>query len=385
MGSMGQESLFVSYSHEDRALVMALLRLQADLWSAAFIDYLHTPRGAAWWEAHEIRIRGADRVLLCWSAHSAKSKQVEREWRYALSQRKSLIPVCLDTTPLPSELARLHAVSLAAFLRTERTSEFFLEQAELFAKHGHAIGVGVAAAAAAALSVLVYAWLTTAMPPLTLMLLTVPVILAALGSMRLLMFSSAWSRLRDVVHAEVILGLKGEVRRREAEAANGDEATPAERAKSEIDNDEVHQLRQAPSRFVANDFDSDLALLGQRLAKSAAQRRVRVQARRLKAEADARGVMEAPLYDDGRVKCPHCKTKVVLQSDGWARVNRCPKCATKLIALPVRRFPAHEQFGHAFIDGICARCGCSIQFVTAFKPPCPPVAPSTATESPTVV
>lgn len=49
-------------------------------------------------------------ILILWSANAAKSAEVAPEWRMALATRARIVPVLLDRTPLPAELASLQAV-----------------------------------------------------------------------------------------------------------------------------------------------------------------------------------------------------------------------------------------------------------------------------------
>lgn len=139
--ALTQNSLFVSYSHKDRDLVLALVRMQSDLWYASFIDFMHTPRGSDWANEHRVRIASSDRVLLFWSANAALSKQVEREWKYAKNARSRIIPILLDATPLPSELDSLHAVELRDLIQTEGVSHFI--QSNFLNRSNHAKSLGI--------------------------------------------------------------------------------------------------------------------------------------------------------------------------------------------------------------------------------------------------
>jgi hypothetical protein len=136
-----ERSLFVSYSHSDRDLVVALLKLQPDLWFAAFLDFLHTPRGSHWEKQHQSMIVAADRVLVFWSAHAAKSRHVEEEWKYANNLGKSIIPVLIDRTPLPGGLDALHAVTLGEFRSDCALARHFSKESHLPRKIRHRCGM----------------------------------------------------------------------------------------------------------------------------------------------------------------------------------------------------------------------------------------------------
>jgi len=125
MGDFYPASLFVSYSHKDDGIVRPLISLNEDLQRAAWVDYLHTPPGTDWSETHRNAIKKSYRLILLWSRNASESKPVEREWRWALECGTDVVPVLLDNTPLPQELASIHAVSLREYV-TARNSKLTL-------------------------------------------------------------------------------------------------------------------------------------------------------------------------------------------------------------------------------------------------------------------
>jgi hypothetical protein len=62
--------------------------------------------GERWQEQLETAIARADKVCVFWCLHSRASRWVKREWRRAHRQKKKLIPLLLDSTPLPPELSK---------------------------------------------------------------------------------------------------------------------------------------------------------------------------------------------------------------------------------------------------------------------------------------
>jgi hypothetical protein len=66
--------------------------------------------GQPWRPAIGARICRAQRVLVVWSGAAAASAEVGAEWRQALACRRVLVPVLLDDTPMPPDLARWQAV-----------------------------------------------------------------------------------------------------------------------------------------------------------------------------------------------------------------------------------------------------------------------------------
>jgi hypothetical protein len=108
--------IVISYSRVHRAQVRALVRfLRVSIGSrirdAIFWDDDLEP-GDPWFEQIASKIDKAHRVYVFWCVHASTSEQVKREYSLALSSSTRVVPVLLDDTPLPPELARLHGLDL---------------------------------------------------------------------------------------------------------------------------------------------------------------------------------------------------------------------------------------------------------------------------------
>ena len=107
--------LVISYSRTDRDVVrqlVALLRaVLRDVERAVFWDEDLEP-GEEWFEQMQRSIDEAGQLIVFWCSHSAKSKQVRREFRYAFERKKRVVPVLIGDCPMPSELASIHAIDL---------------------------------------------------------------------------------------------------------------------------------------------------------------------------------------------------------------------------------------------------------------------------------
>lgn len=53
-----------------------------------------------------------ERVLVFWCEHSSEFNEVRNEYLLAISLQKRVVPVLVDTTPMPEELGRFQAVDL---------------------------------------------------------------------------------------------------------------------------------------------------------------------------------------------------------------------------------------------------------------------------------
>ena len=98
--------LFVSYSHHDTNLVGSVVSLlRATKGSPVFQDRDTIVPGTSWQAEIEQGLVEADTVVVFWCRHAAASKAVRDEWLAAISNKKQLLPLLLDATPLPAELA----------------------------------------------------------------------------------------------------------------------------------------------------------------------------------------------------------------------------------------------------------------------------------------
>ena len=98
-------SVFVSYSHNDVALVTPIVKLLRLNKSLVFQDTDSIELGKRWREQASYALAEARLIVLFWCVHSSRSNEVESEYRSALKTGKDLLPVLLDATPLPAELS----------------------------------------------------------------------------------------------------------------------------------------------------------------------------------------------------------------------------------------------------------------------------------------
>jgi len=102
--------VFISYSRKDKARVSTFVE---DLQVNNFVvwqDVTDLLGGENWWESIENAIEQADAVLVFWSINAKESKYVKREVEHAIRANKIIIPVLLDRTKLPKNLAHIHVI-----------------------------------------------------------------------------------------------------------------------------------------------------------------------------------------------------------------------------------------------------------------------------------
>ncbi len=104
--------IFPSHSHKDLDIVYALEEAYTALGMEYLRDVQRLRSGEDWWEGLQHLIEEADIFQLCWSINSKGSKNVEDEWRYALSKnRVGFIRPIYWERPMPTppeELEHLH-------------------------------------------------------------------------------------------------------------------------------------------------------------------------------------------------------------------------------------------------------------------------------------
>jgi hypothetical protein len=105
-----RKKLFISYSHEDSGSVHPLVRLLRAAGVDVFVDVESIEYGKRWEVELEEAIRNAGRIFVFWSESAAQSQYVQREYSLAIQIGNiKIIPIPLDNTPLPPELAQFQA------------------------------------------------------------------------------------------------------------------------------------------------------------------------------------------------------------------------------------------------------------------------------------
>ncbi len=107
---MANVRVFVSYSSHDRGLVEPVVRLLRANESLVFFDWNDISPGRLWRDSIKTALETVELVALFWCAHSSKSSEVEWEYKSALELGKRLLPILLDSTPLPPMLAVWQAI-----------------------------------------------------------------------------------------------------------------------------------------------------------------------------------------------------------------------------------------------------------------------------------
>lgn len=113
---MPDSSIFISYSRHDAALVGPLTQLLRATGGGVFRDMESIQPGTKWRVAISDAIDSCQTFLLFWCAHSARSQEVKVEYGQALALSRPVVPVLLDQSVLPPELAEYQAIDLGGAL-----------------------------------------------------------------------------------------------------------------------------------------------------------------------------------------------------------------------------------------------------------------------------
>jgi len=96
--------IFVSYSHEDATLVSPVVSILRATRGLVFHDADSIQPGKRWRSEIADALGAAQLVVVFWCLHSCESSEVKQEYDAALHAAKDVLPVLLDSTPLPIPL-----------------------------------------------------------------------------------------------------------------------------------------------------------------------------------------------------------------------------------------------------------------------------------------
>jgi TIR domain len=115
-------NVFVSYSHADLLLVSPVVKLLRVNKSLVFQDIDDIQPGKRWQGEIAKALAESHLVVVFWCNHASQSNEVSKEWQAALVQKKDLLPVLLDPTPLPPELAEFQAIDFRGTVGANHSS-----------------------------------------------------------------------------------------------------------------------------------------------------------------------------------------------------------------------------------------------------------------------
>jgi hypothetical protein len=142
---MMADSIFISYSHKDQKLVEPVVGILRATVRSVFHDVVSITPGKKWEQSVREAIARCDLVVVFWCEHAANSEEVKKEWEFAISESKDLLPLLLDATPLPQVLTqyqwidfrtlalRKHGIGLSSLAL--RPLRFLLSLAKVLIEH----------------------------------------------------------------------------------------------------------------------------------------------------------------------------------------------------------------------------------------------------------
>ncbi|MEM7185905.1 MAG: toll/interleukin-1 receptor domain-containing protein, partial [Bacteroidota bacterium] len=109
---MDSESIFVSYSSEDRPFALEFVKALQELGVNVWIDQLGIQLGENWDHAIEQALENSQTFLLFISPNAVESKNVHDEFHIAVTRNKKLIPILIKQCDLPMRWQRLQYADL---------------------------------------------------------------------------------------------------------------------------------------------------------------------------------------------------------------------------------------------------------------------------------
>lgn len=104
-------TVFISYAREDEQLILPVANLLRAAGAVVFLDVQEIPYGERWESVLLAQLHAAERILVFWSVNAANSEWVRREYLAAIGAGLRVVPIPLDATPLPVELAAFQALT----------------------------------------------------------------------------------------------------------------------------------------------------------------------------------------------------------------------------------------------------------------------------------
>jgi hypothetical protein len=100
---------FLSYRRADVGVARAIHRLLGAFGQNVFLDVANIPLGQPWEATIDQAMSTSRTLVILWSRNAANSSEMRREWGARPADCR-MIPVRLDGSPLPAELAHLQAL-----------------------------------------------------------------------------------------------------------------------------------------------------------------------------------------------------------------------------------------------------------------------------------
>lgn len=115
--------VFISYSHKDAKLVTPIVQLIRSMRSdLVFQDTLSIKPGKPWEGQLGDALKQSDVVIVFWCSHSRNSSEVKKEYERAIEEKKDVLPVLLDGSKLPEEIAKYQWIDLQTVIQHKKSS-----------------------------------------------------------------------------------------------------------------------------------------------------------------------------------------------------------------------------------------------------------------------
>ncbi|MEP7317696.1 MAG: toll/interleukin-1 receptor domain-containing protein [Panacibacter sp.] len=111
-------SVFISYSRDDTSLINPVVKLVRALRKDLVFQDVDSIKAAELWEPQLQKALDDSKIMiLFWCKHSAKSTYVKKEYKEAIKNKKSVLPLLLDGTKLPADLKAYQFIDFQDLVR----------------------------------------------------------------------------------------------------------------------------------------------------------------------------------------------------------------------------------------------------------------------------
>lgn len=114
--------IFVSYSRHDRNVIAPVVAVMRSSHALVFVDVDDIQPGKRWRQQTEHALSDAQLVVVFWCDHARRSLEVTREYLAALDLGKDVLPIRIDDTPVPAQLAEFQTIDFRESLAAHHAS-----------------------------------------------------------------------------------------------------------------------------------------------------------------------------------------------------------------------------------------------------------------------
>jgi hypothetical protein len=114
---MSDYKIFLSYARADEPLVKPIVQTLRDNEIGVFQDIDSISPGEDFEQKIKACLNSAEKVYVCWCYHASRSEWVHKEVELSLLNHVQVIPLLMDSTPLPESLKSIQGIDYRHMVR----------------------------------------------------------------------------------------------------------------------------------------------------------------------------------------------------------------------------------------------------------------------------